>query len=101
MPQAPAGSRCRTDAAAWRTPTGCPKAPAAASEEECDAEFPFVHLLILVAVGENDVLLEFPAQEKAARQVVAQAAARVRRLLGAVIGLRQSGFRLGVHHAGS
>jgi hypothetical protein len=51
--------------------------------------------------GRHDVFLEFATQEEAPRQVVAQTAAHVGRLLRAVIRHHQGGLRLDAHHAGS
>src|SRR4029077_3072769 len=83
-----------TSCAPWRSRAGR-RGPR--SEEECEAEFPFVCVLVLVALREDVVGLVLGAQEEAPREVVAYSAADVGGLLGAVCRLHQGGLRLDVH----
>src|SRR5215468_6257978 len=74
---------------------------AAPSVEECEAQFPFVCTLVFVPIREDPVGLVLGAQEEAPREVEAQPATDIGRLLGSVGRLYQSRFRLDVRQSQS
>src|SRR5207248_9744560 len=84
-----------TSCAPMRSRTAQPASP---SVEERESQFPFVHLVVLVALREYDVTLVLRAQEEPARKVVAYTGPHVCGLFGALRRSHKRGLWLEVYH---